>query len=100
MSVRFAISSLAEARAYLEHDVLGPRLRECVLALNELEDLSAEEVLGTVDAQKFHSCLTLFAQAASSEQVLVKALEKFYGGELDRATLSILHRLRVGDHGA
>jgi uncharacterized protein (DUF1810 family) len=89
-SVRFAISSLAEAVAYLGHEVLGPRLRECVTLMNSHHGLSANDILGDIDAQKFQSCLTLFAQAAPSEQLFKKALNKYFGGDLDAATLKIL----------
>jgi uncharacterized protein (DUF1810 family) len=89
-SVRYAIKSLAEARAYLDHPVLGARLRECVAAMNALSGLSASQVLGAVDAQKLRSCLTLFAQAGSSEPVFRAALDKYFAGQPDAATLAIL----------
>lgn len=66
MSQRFAIRSHAEARAYLAHPVLGRRLRECVGALQDLSDTTAERVFGSVDAAKLRSSLTLFAAAAMS----------------------------------
>ncbi len=90
MSVRYAIRSLAEAKAYLEHPVLGARLRECVAAMNTLTGLSASQVLGEIDAQKFRSCLTLFAHAGNSEPVFSEALRKYFSSELDAATLAIL----------
>jgi uncharacterized protein (DUF1810 family) len=90
MSVRYAIGSMAEANAYLEHPVLGPRLRECVKAMNAHRGLSATQILGDIDAQKFRSCLTLFAQAASSEAIFGDALKKYFGGTPDAATLAIL----------
>jgi uncharacterized protein (DUF1810 family) len=96
MSVRYAIGSLAEAIAYLEHPVLGPRLRECVKSMNVQKGVSAGEILGDIDAQKFHSCLTLFAQAAPSEVIFRDALNKYFGGELDAATLAILARQQSG----
>ena len=89
-SVRFAISSLPEAVAYLGHDVLGRRLRECVALMNSHQGLSANDILGDIDAQKFQSCLTLFAQAAPSELIFKKALSKYFGGDFDAATLRIL----------
>ena len=92
MSVRYAISSLAEARAYLEHPVLGPRLRECVQAMNAHAGLDATRILGDIDAQKFRSCLTLFAQAAPSEPLFGSALKKYFHGTPDAATLEILAR--------
>ena len=90
MSLRYAIGSLAEAVAYLEHEVLGPRLCECVAALNAHQGLSANDVLGDIDARKLRSCLTLFAQAAPSEPVFREALDKYFGGDPDAATLAIL----------
>jgi uncharacterized protein (DUF1810 family) len=91
-SVRYAISSKAEASAYLEHAVLGSRLRECVKAMNAHRGLSASQILGDIDAQKFRSCLTLFAQAAPSEVIFSDALKKYFGGAPDAATLGILDR--------
>ena len=90
MSIRYAIGSLAQARAYLEHPVLGARLRECVAAMNAHNGDSASEILGEIDARKFQSCLTLFAQAADSESVFGQALNKYFSGNPDAATLSIL----------
>jgi uncharacterized protein (DUF1810 family) len=92
MSVRYAISSIAEARAYLEHPLLGARLRECVRTMNAHRGLSAVQILGDIDAQKFCSCLTLFAQAAPSETIFDDALKKYFGGASDAATLAILAR--------
>jgi uncharacterized protein (DUF1810 family) len=90
MSVRYAIRSLAEARAYLAHPVLGARLRECVAALNAHSGLSASQMLGEVDAQKLHSCLTLFARAGGAEPLFAAALDRFFSGRTDAATLALL----------
>jgi uncharacterized protein (DUF1810 family) len=89
-SVRYAIQSLAEAQAYLAHPVLGPRLRECVATMNKHSGLSASRILGKIDAQKFRSCLTLFAQADTSEPLFAEALNKYFAGKPDDATLTIL----------
>jgi len=94
MSIRFSIRSLAEARAYLEHPILGARLRECVAAINAHTGLSASQILGEIDAQKFRSCLTLFTLADSSEPVFGKALRKYFSGEPDAATLRIVAGLQ------
>src|SRR5215207_2816878 len=59
-SRRYAISSLAEAKAYLEHPVLGPRLKECAELMTQVQGRSAEQILGGIDAQKLHSSMTLF----------------------------------------
>lgn len=90
MSQRYAISSPAEARAYSEHPVLGPRLRECVRALLALEGVSAQEVLGAVDALKLRSSLTLFAAAAPDEPLFRQGLERYFDGRADPATERLL----------
>jgi uncharacterized protein (DUF1810 family) len=90
MAVRFAISSLAEARAYLDHAVLGPRLRECCEIVVGVAGRSVDEIFGYPDDLKFHSSMTLFAKAAVENRVFLDALEKYFGGELDRATVERL----------
>jgi uncharacterized protein (DUF1810 family) len=90
MSVRYAISGLAEARAYLAHPLLGARLRECVVAMNGHEGLTAAAVLGEVDARKFHSCITLFARVAEPGSPFHAALDRYFAGVPDAATLSLL----------
>ncbi len=85
-SQHFAISGLEEARAYLEHPVLGPRLCECVEALVELETADAVEVLGPVDAQKLQSSMTLFATAAPEEPLFRAVLDRYFAGRLDSET--------------
>jgi uncharacterized protein (DUF1810 family) len=100
MSVRYAIRSLEEAKAYLAHPVLGERLRECVAAMNAHSGQGAAEILGGIDARKFHSCLTLFAEADGSEACLVEALDKFFAGRRDAATLAILDGLPGSGPGA
>ncbi len=87
MAQRYAIASLAEARAYLAHPVLGPRLRECSRALADLEGMSAEEVMGAVDAMKLRSSMTLFARADPGEPVFGEVLDRYFGGEPDRETV-------------
>ena len=89
----YAIADLAEARAYAAHDVLGPRLRECCRALLDLEGVSAEEVLGGIDATKLRSSMTLFALADPEEPVFAEVLDRFYGGARDERTVALLdHR--------
>lgn len=87
---RFAISSRAEAEAYLRHEVLGPRLRECTRLVNAVEGRRVEEIFGYPDHLKFHSCMTLFAHAAADNQVFLDALRKYFGGEYDPLTLDRL----------
>ena len=86
----YAISSLAEARAYLDHPLLGPRLRESADALLGLDSGDAEAVMGTVDAVKLRSSMTLFARADPDDDRFPAVLRKFYGGEEDEATLAQL----------
>ena len=89
----YAIQSLAEARAYLAHPVLGTRLRECCQAVMNLRGNNAEEIFGSVDAMKFHSCLTLFTETDHDEVLFYNLLEKYFDGEADEATLEILSDL-------
>ena len=92
MARRFGIASLAEARAYLAHPVLGPRLRECCTLMLEGPQRSAHEILGSPDDLKFRSCLTLFALAAPGDPLFPACLERFYGGEEDAVTLALCGR--------
>jgi len=89
-AVRFAISSVDEARAYLDHELLGARLRECAGLVARIEGRSAEEIFGWPDDMKLRSSMTLFAHAADDHAEFVAVLEKFYGGEEDPATLARL----------
>jgi uncharacterized protein (DUF1810 family) len=89
-SMRFAISSLAEASAYLAHPTLGPRLRECAALTLSVEGRSALDIFGPVDAMKFRSSITLFMQAAPKGDVFERCLEKYFGGKPDAATLEKL----------
>jgi uncharacterized protein (DUF1810 family) len=90
MAQRYGIASLDEAKAYLAHPVLGPRLMACVEAMNALPESNAERVLGAIDAVKFRSCLTLFLAADPGSTSLRAALDKFYGGREDERTLALL----------
>jgi uncharacterized protein (DUF1810 family) len=89
-AVRFSISSIDEARAYLAHDVLGPRLRECAQLVAEVDGRTAEEIFGWPDDMKLRSSMTLFAHAADDSDDFVAVLEKFYDGQEDPATLRLL----------
>jgi uncharacterized protein (DUF1810 family) len=89
-SRQYALSGLAEARAYLAHPVLGPRLREAVDAMLPHRDASAATILGELDAMKFRSCLTLFSRAAPAEQVFATALARFFPQGPDARTLQHL----------
>jgi uncharacterized protein (DUF1810 family) len=90
MSQRYAIRNLAEARAYLDHQVLGPRLVSCVEALLHLENRSAAENFGFPDDRKLRSCATLFAAASAAGSPFHRLLEKYFDGEYDPATLKRL----------
>jgi uncharacterized protein (DUF1810 family) len=86
----YALGSLAEARAYLEHDVLGPRLLECAQALVQHAGRSAEDILGGIDARKLRSSMTLFLRAAPGETVFKTVLAQFFDGQPDEATDALL----------
>jgi uncharacterized protein (DUF1810 family) len=90
MSRHYAISSLAEAEAYLKHPVLGPRLRECTQLVVDVEGRSIDEILGDPDDLKFRSSMTLFAHAGPDERVFRQALQKYFDGVEDRLTLERL----------
>jgi len=82
----FAIHSLEEAKAYLRHRVLGPRLRECSQALLDVDGKSAYEILGETDATKLRSSMTLFAHAAPDDSLFQAVLDKYCEGERDEET--------------
>ena len=86
----YGIASRQEAVAYLEHAVLGPRLRECTRLVNLVEGHSISLILDYPDNLKFRSSMTLFANAASDNQVFKEALRKYFGGEPDPLTLERL----------
>lgn len=86
----FAISSLEEAQAYLQHPVLGARLREATQLVNLIEGRSLHEIFGSPDDLKFRSSMTLFAQATAENREFLDALRKYSAGEFDPATLGLL----------
>lgn len=86
----FGIGSRDEATAYLEHEVLGARLRQCSRLLISLEATSADVVMGPVDALKLRSSMTLFSVVAGDDRDFVSVLMKYYGGEPDPSTLQLL----------
>jgi uncharacterized protein (DUF1810 family) len=90
MAREFAISSLAETRAYLAHPVLGPRLVECARILADTDGASATQILGGIDATKLRSSMTLFAAAGPDEPVFGEVLSKYFDGKPDKATLARL----------
>jgi uncharacterized protein (DUF1810 family) len=89
-AIRYGIASIDEARAYLEHPVLGPRLIECTKLVLEAGKTSPSDIFPYPDDLKFRSCMTLFANAAPAERVFDLALQKFYAGEPDPETCRLL----------
>jgi uncharacterized protein (DUF1810 family) len=98
-SRHFAISSLQEARAYLEHQVLGPRLVQSAGALLGIEGRTAEQVLASTDAVKLRSSMTLFLRAAPGEVAFSQVLERYFGGQSDPATDERLRALAEANGG-
>lgn len=89
MSRRYAIKRLDEARAYLDHEILGARLLECTDAVNRLEGRSAHAIFGSPDDMKFRSSMTLFELAAGPASPFAAALEKYFAGGRDARTLEL-----------
>ena len=87
----YGIRSIDEAREYLEHDILGTRLREITLALLSQEGLSANDILGDIDSKKVRSCMTLF-DAVSPDDIFNSVLEKYYSGRRCRSTLAMISK--------
>ena len=90
MARRYAVSSLAEAEAYLAHPVLGPRLTECARIVGELQGTSAQDVFGGIDAMKLRSSMTLFDRADPQNPAFRRVLDKYFGGLPDEATDRLL----------
>ena len=89
-SRHFAISSLEEARAYLAHPVLGPRLAEAARIVAELEGRTADEIFGGIDAMKLRSSMTLFDYADSANPIFGQVLAAYFGGVADEVTERLL----------
>jgi uncharacterized protein (DUF1810 family) len=91
MAQTYAIRSLGEAKAYLTHPVLGPRLRECTALVNAVEGKRLSDIFSTPDDLKFHSSVTLFARAdGDPASVFAKALQRYFNGKPDDATIARL----------
>ena len=86
MSRRYAIASLDEARAYLQHPVLGARLRECAELVGSAQARTAEEIFGGIDTQKLRSSMTLFLRAKPEESIFQDVLDRYFQGQPDPAT--------------
>ena len=89
-SIEYAISSRDEAQAYLQHPVLGPRLKECTQSVLNVNGRSATDIFGTPDDIKFRSSMTLFAQVSRDDDIFHRALQKYFEGVPDRLTLDLL----------
>lgn len=89
-AVYYAISGIDEAKAYMAHPELGTRLIECAIAMCDGTETDARTVLGDIDSVKFRSCMTLFELANGQEPCFANALDKFYGGIRDEATMVYL----------
>lgn len=88
----FGIDSRAEATAYLQHPLLGPRLRTCAQLVVQIDNRTIGDIFGHPDELKFHSSMTLFAQAQLDNQIFLTALNKYFAGEPDRMTLARLEQ--------
>jgi uncharacterized protein (DUF1810 family) len=86
---KYAISGITEAKAYLDHPLLGFRLRECTQLVNAVRGRCIEDIFGYPDHLKFHSSMTLFAQASPNDRAFTAAVTKYFQGELDHKTLEL-----------
>ena len=97
-TVKYSISSPEEATAYLEHEVLGPRLIECTKLVTNINDRTIKRILGPTDCEKFRSAMTLFSRVTVKNQVFEAALHKYFSGQVDELTIKILNALsETGD---
>ncbi len=92
MAHRYGIASEREAFAYWEHPLLGPRLKDCTELVAAIEGRTASEIFGAPDNLKFRSSMTLFAWTVPNEAVFRRALDKYFGGETDPATIRLIGR--------
>ena len=93
MAQKYAIGSIAEARDFAEHPVLGPRLRQCTQLVLDIEGRGVEEIFGYPDDLKFRSSMTLFMTTASEPGIFKSAIDKYLAGKPDQRTLDILAQL-------
>jgi uncharacterized protein (DUF1810 family) len=89
-AIRFAISGLDQAHAYLAHPLLGDRLVKCTRAINVVRNRTAHEIFGSPDDLKLHSSMTLFRETANDPEPFRTAIERYFGGEADARTLELL----------
>ncbi|HUE34718.1 MAG TPA: DUF1810 domain-containing protein [Mycobacterium sp.] len=90
MAAHYGIASLEEARAYLRHDLLGPRLHECTQLVSQVQGRSIAEIFGSPDDLKLRSSMTLFARATDENQDFVALLDRYYDGRQDQLTVARL----------
>ena len=90
MAAHYGIASLEEARAYLRHDLLGPRLHECTQLVSQVQGRSIVEIFGSPDDLKLRSSMTLFARATDENQDFVALLDRYYDGRQDQVTVARL----------
>jgi uncharacterized protein (DUF1810 family) len=90
VSLEYAIASREEAQSYLQHPILGPRLKQCTRLVLEVEGRSIEEIFGSPDDMKFRSSMTLFAEVSPDDDIFQRALQKYCAGVPDRLTLERL----------
>ena len=90
MAQRFAIAGRGEAEGYLQHPLLGPRLAECTMLVNQHAGEDIVDIFGDIDAMKFRSSMTLFANATRDNEIFLEALNNFCGGQVDELTLAKL----------
>jgi len=95
MSQRYAINSLAEARAYLAHPILGPRLTEIADAVLNVQGRTAHEIFGSPDDLKLSSSATLFALVSPADSVFQRIIDKYFDGSRDEKTLALVRRVRL-----
>jgi uncharacterized protein (DUF1810 family) len=98
MAQQFAIGSLEEAKAYLQHPILGPRLRACTQLVLDVNGRSAEEIFGYPDHLKFRSCMTLFLTAATDNALFKATLLKYFDSQPDQMTMNVLARHNMPRH--
>ena len=96
ISQRYAIRSAAEARAYLNHHILGARLIQCIEVLLAIDGRSAHEIFGSPDEMKLKSCATLFASVTPKGSVFERLLDKYFQGERDQQTLNLMGAANAG----
>ncbi|RTZ44729.1 DUF1810 domain-containing protein [Candidimonas sp. SYP-B2681] len=98
MAQKYALRSLEEAVAYLQHPILGARLVECTELVQAVNGRSIEQIFGLPDNLKFHSSMTLFSKASPNTQIFSSVIQKYFHGQIDAATLKILVNQAIPDH--